>query len=107
MKTINIEENKVAIIATKEYAKEAERLFMKLVDMKEAQDSWYCSNHSYTNRGGAMKRVYLFKKDGSHDIDALYLLVDYELKGVSFDHVISYGVPIPPTMSTDVFMERE
>lgn len=95
-KSIEVKERKIAILCSKKRYKEAEEVFMDMVNKKEAQDDWFCSNHAVSNRNGKSNRTYVFRKeeDGKVYLDALYLLTEPELEGRQFDHAICMDYPI-------------
>jgi len=95
-KSIEVRERKVAILCSQKRYKEAERVFMDMVNKKEAQDGWFCSNHAVSNRNGKSNRTYIFRKEDNEEVylEVLYLLTEPELEGRQFDHVICMGYPV-------------
>lgn len=88
--SIVVRERKVAILCSQKRYKEAEEVFMNMVNKKEAQKGWFCSNHAVSNRNGKSNRTYVFSKEENGEVylDVLYLLTEPELIGRQFDHVI-------------------
>ena len=95
-KSIEVKERKVAILCSQKRYKEAEKVFMDMVNRKEAQKGWFCSNHAVSNRNGKSNRTYVFRKEENEKVylDALYLLTEPELEDRQFDNVICMDYPI-------------
>lgn len=91
MTEINLTTQKIAIITSKKRYDEAEKIFMDMVNKKEAKKGWFVATHRFSNKNGKINRVYLFKNESGneHQLAALHLLTEPDMTGMEFDYIIA------------------
>ena len=80
----------ITILTSKERITEAEKIFLDLVNKKEAQEDWECIGHRIFRKNEFMNRIYIFQNMETGEVHTLELFDSsfQSIQGQTFDNVI-------------------
>ena len=80
----------ITILTSKKRIKEAEEIFLDLVNKKEAQKDWECIGHRVFMKNDFINRIYVFQNMKTGEVHALELFDSsfQSIQGQKFDNVI-------------------
>ena len=80
----------ITILTSKERIKEAEEIFLDLVNKKEAQKDWECIGHRVFMKNDFINRIYIFQNMKTGEVHTLELFDSsfQSIQGQIFDNVI-------------------
>ena len=80
----------ITILTSKERITEAEKIFLDLVNKKEAQEDWECIGHRIFRKNEFMNTIYIFQNMKTGEVHTLELFDSsfQSIQGQTFDNVI-------------------